>query len=217
MKHRSVQPELLETLPDDHPDAIKGRQDLLLVNWVMGNHRWMIRTLRRHIEPGWRITEIGAGDGSLSRRLLKEGLCQPEDLHGFDLAVRQVNWPKRAQWIQGDLFEHALPASEVLIANLILHHFTDAQLRRLASRIPQQTRLILASEPARHWSPSFFGRLLCSAARFHPITRHDMQISIRAGFRGSELVEALDLGSDWSCTHSASLAGAYHMIAVRRA
>ena len=98
MRSRVVQQELLETYPDDHPDAIIGREDLLLVNAVMGNHRWMERKLRALYTPGWHITEIGAGDGSLSLRFLEQGICTAKDLHAFDLAGRPARWPKEAAW-----------------------------------------------------------------------------------------------------------------------
>lgn len=213
MNTRIVRPEILETLDCGDPAAIQGRKDLLLVNNVMGNHRWITRTLRRHYQPGWHITELGAGDGALSLRLLKARVCTPRDLHAFDLAVRPPHWPTEAAWTQGDLFQHPLPDSEVLIANLFLHHFTDAQLAILAGRISPQTQMIIASEPARYRIHSILGRALCTLARLNAVTRHDMQVSIRAGFRGDELGRALALGQEWSRKSSAAVKGAYHFLA----
>jgi hypothetical protein len=215
MKNRIVLPELLDTFPDDHPDAIRSRQDLQVVNHVMGNHRWIMHVLRHHYQPGWRITEIGAGDGALSLRLLKDGLCAPQDLHAFDLARRPAHWPSEAAWTQGDVLEQPLPDSEILIANLLLHQFTDDQLALLGSHLSPRTRLFIAAEPARSPIHSFLGRLLCTVAQFHPVTRYDMQISIRAGFRGQELGHALRLGPDWECASSTGIKGAYHFLAKR--
>ncbi len=212
---RIVQPELLETYPDDHPDARVGREDLRLVNAVMGNHRWVERSLRRHGRPGWRILEIGAGDGALAQRLWQRGVCRPEQLHAVDLAGRPAAWPARSGWTQGDLLQQALPDCEVLIANLFLHHFQDDQIRRLGERLPPSTRLILAAEPARRRVHTFMGRLFCALAELHPITRHDMQVSIRAGFRGDELQRALGLGEPWQCAVSERPLGAYRFLAWR--
>ena len=97
MRARVIEQELLEIYPEDHPDAICGREDLLLVNAVMGNHRWMERMLRRWHQPGWRITEIGAGDGALSLRLKEQGICAAKDLRAFDLAARPARWPSAAR------------------------------------------------------------------------------------------------------------------------
>ncbi len=208
MRTRVVEPELLETYPDDHPDAIVGREDLLLVNAVMGNHRWMERTLRRLYQPGWHITELGAGDGALSLRFLESGICDASALHGFDLAQRPVLWPKMAAWTQGDFFHHPLPESEVLVANLILHHFKDDQLRVLGSRISSKTCLILAAEPERQRRHTFMGRFFSWLAELHAITCHDMQVSIRAGFRGDEVREALGLGPEWQGEVRSTIFGA---------
>lgn len=217
MRTRVLQQELLETYPDDHPDAIIGREDLLLVNAVMGNHHWMERMLRRHFLPHWKITEIGAGDGALSRRFVQAGICDAHALHAFDLAQRPASWPPEAAWTQGDLFLQPLPDSEVLIANLFLHHFTDEQLRVLGSRISPRTRLILAAEPERRWIHSVMGRFFCWLAELHPITQFDMQVSIRAGFRGDELARSLGLDAQvWSWECRATLLGGYRLIAVRR-
>jgi len=215
MTTRIIEPEFLETLADDDPAAIHGRRDLRIVNRIMGTHRWIIRTLRRHYQPGWRITELGAGDGALSMRLCRSGLCRPQDLHAFDLISRPPHWPAEARWTQGNLFEHPLPDSEVLLVNLLLHHFTDAQLRLLGSRIPTATRLVIAAEPARAALPSWLGRGLCAVAGFHPITRHDMQVSIRAGFRGAELATALGLFTGWTTHSHATPLGTYRLFAHR--
>ncbi len=216
MHARVLQQELLETYPDDHPDAISGREDLLLVNAVMGNHRWMERMLRRHCQPGWKITEIGAGDGALSRRFVQAGICDARSLHAFDLAKRPVDWPPEAVWTQGDLFLQPLPESEVVVANLFLHHFTDEQLRVLGSRISPKTRLILAAEPERRWMHTVMGRFFCWLAELHPITQFDMQVSIRAGFRGEELARSLGLDvQEWRWECSATVLGGYRLIAMR--
>jgi hypothetical protein len=215
MMSRLVEPEILETLPDHDPAAIHSRRDLRIVNAVMGNHRWMLRTLRRHYQPGWRITELGAGDGALSLRLCQAGLCRPRDLHAFDLVAKPSPWPADAGWTQGDLFEHELPPSEVVIVNLLLHHFQDHQLRVLGQRLPAATRLFLAAEPARSPLHAVLGRLLCVAAGFHAVTRYDMQVSIRAGFRGTELPRALELTPPWKVRMSPSPFGACRMLAHR--
>ena len=135
MKHRVLLPELLDTLPQDDPAAIRAREEMLLVNGIMGNHRWIERMLRRHGETGWRITELGAGDGELSLRLINTGLCRAEALHAMDLAPRPKHWPHEAQWSCGDILTQALPDSEIVIANLFLHHFDADQLTALGSKL----------------------------------------------------------------------------------
>jgi hypothetical protein len=136
-------------------------------------------------------------------------------LHGLDLVGRPGHWPPDAAWTQGDLLAQPLPESQVLIANLLLHHFTDDQLRALGRRLPESTRVIIAAEPARSPFHAVLGKALCYAAGFHQITHYDMQVSIRAGFRGRELAEALGLGGEWQVRARQHLLGGYRFLAVR--
>jgi len=215
MKHRALQPELLDSLPSDDPDALRAREEMLQVNGIMGNHRWIERMVRRHAEPGWHITELGAGDDELSLRLVNAGLCHAGLLHAMDLAPRPDNWPLNAQWTSGDVLNHELPASEIVIANLFLHHFTTEQLRTLGSRLSPSTRLIIAAEPARLWMHTVLGRLFCELAELNHVQRHDMQASIRAGFRGDELRQALGLSNDWQVSVQMHPLGGYRFLAMR--
>lgn len=210
-----LQPELLDSLPPDDPDAIRARHEMLQVNGIMGNHRWIERMLRRHAAPGWRITELGAGDGALSLRLMHAGLFDAEQLHALDLAPRPAVWPEAAAWTRGDVLAQALPETEVVIANLFLHHFTAEQLRVLGSRLSPATRLIVAAEPARLWVHTVMGRLFCALAELNHVQRHDMQASIRAGFRGDELRQSLGLDADWRAEARMHPLGGYRFLAWR--
>lgn len=215
MKARVLQPELLDTLPPDDPDAMRAREEMLQVNGIMGNHRWIERMVRRHREEGWRVTELGAGDGALSLRLLEAGCVTEADLHAFDLAPRPEQWPAVAHWTQGDVLAQALPDTEIVVANLFLHHFTTEQLRMLGGHLSSATRLIVAAEPARRWIYSLMGRVFCEVTELNHVQRHDMQASIRAGFRGRELREALGLGDEWRVSVYEHPMGAHRFVAWR--
>ncbi|MFM7603897.1 MAG: hypothetical protein ACKO8Z_01705 [Prosthecobacter sp.] len=212
---RIVAPEILETLAADDPQAVQGRLDLLKVNWIMGNHRWLLRTLRRERKAGERICELGAGDGTLSRKILHGAICVPQELHSIDLANEPSGWPPGAVWHSGDLFDRVLPDGEILIANLFLHHFTAEQLALLGLRISPKTRLIIAAEPARYFIHQFMGWLFSKIARLNPVTCHDMQVSLRAGFRRDELSRALGLGDEWTITCQSRPFGALRMVMRR--
>lgn len=215
MKHRTIQPELLDLLPQDDPEAMRAREEMPMVNGIMGNHRWIERMIRHHGELDWAITELGAGDGTLSLRLLNSDLCREERMHAVDLASRPDNWPAAAGWTCGDVLAHPLPESRIVIANLFLHHFTNEQLRAIGSRISPVTRLIVAVEPSRMWIHSFTGRLFCEFAELNRVQRHDMQVSIRAGFSGQELPLALGLGKEWEVHVQAHPLGGYRFMAER--
>jgi hypothetical protein len=184
---RKLTPELLDHLPHDDPGAMRSRADLRRINFFMGNERWiasMIPAGTRH------ITEIGAGEGHLLTHLARK--FPQAEITAYDLAPRPAHLPLSVKWTQGDLFTQA-PSTHggTLIANLFLHHFTDPQLRDLGKWMSSFDTLII-NEPLRARLPVLLGKL--AAPFVHPITRHDMRVSIEAGFRLGELPAALGLG-----------------------
>jgi hypothetical protein len=215
MKERMLQPEMLDMLPQGDPEAVRARMEMLQVNAIMGNHRWIGRMVRRHRESNGRILELGAGDGALSLRLLHSGVCAASALYAVDFASRPPNWPAAAHWTCGDVLAQALPETEIVIANLFLHHFTKEQLGQLGARLSPATRLIVAAEPARYWVHTLTGRLFCELAEFGKVQHYDLPVSVRAGFRGDELRDALALDASWQ-THACSHPfGAYRFMAWR--
>ena len=212
---RVVEPEILDHLPADDPAAIRSRAELRLINGIMGNHRWIMRRLKRLIRPGWRVLELGAGDGTLCGGLLDTSICEPRRITAIDLAPRPDDLHSGVTWLQQSIFEMAqLPPAEIVIANLFLHHFEAGQLATLGSKLSPNTQIVLACEPARKWFHLAQGRLLAALAGFNEVTNHDMLTSIRAGFVRNELPRSLGL-QGWRCRVSSTLLGAYHMEAVR--
>ena len=212
---RQVLPELLDTLPQDDPAALRSREELRFINQLMGNHRWLCRTLRKPQFRGRHVMELGAGDGTLARRAWSAGIVKPAHWSALDLAPVPAQWPRESVWHQRDLLMlPVLPDAEIILANLFLHHFHDAQLAELGRRLPDSCRTLIACEPARGWVHSLQGRVLSALAGLSHVTHHDMLVSIRAGFAGDELPRALNL-QGWHTVVSHTALGAYRMIAWR--
>jgi hypothetical protein len=221
MQHRVLEQELLDTLPHDDPDALASRQDIEFLNGIMGSFRWLRRQLLEHAPESAHVVELGAGDGSLIHHIAQKSPELVARWTGLDLAPRPDGLPLGVQWVQGDFFQseaamHALEQADVIVANLILHHFTDDQLRRLAPRL-RHARLILVSEPARHWHHYQKGRLLNLICEFNHVTMYDIKLSIQAGFRTGELPRVLMLDPEmWDISESASFFGSCRMRAIRK-
>lgn len=152
----------------------------------------MLRRIRQRIRPGWRVLELGAGDGEFAMELAASGLCGAERICALDLAPPPPSWPKNARWIQGNVFdERNWPPADIVVANLIMHHFNEDQLRWVGAQIRRTAFLFLACEPSRKRLPMLYGASVALACDFNCLTWHDMMISIRAGFRGDELPLAM--------------------------
>jgi hypothetical protein len=208
---RVIERELLDDLPPDDPRAIHARGDLRKVNAWMGHAGIMAGILSNAFEhrPPRSIVELGAGDGTFLLRLARrlgpawkpsrvvlvdqQRLIDARTTAGFEA----LGWKVRAVPIDVfDWMEAEGESTELILANLFLHHFTDDDLRRLFARVAQQTEFFLACEPKR--SPlALRATSLLWLIGCNDLTRHDARLSVRAGFSGRELSRLWPGDSGW--------------------
>lgn len=224
---RIVQPELLDTLPPDDPRAARSRRDLRRVNAWMGNATIMARTL----ETNWprsvpaQITELGAGDGDFLRSVAQKSsprwtkvtatlLDLQRNVSAETLAAfADLGW--RAEAVVADVFDWPPIETEIVVANLFLHHFEDARLAELLRTISGRTRLFIAIEPRRAAWPLFCSHLL-GAIGCNDVTRHDAVVSVRAGFAGSELTSLWPKKTGWQLAEQSVSAFSHLFVARKR-
>lgn len=227
---RLVEPELLDELPPRDPRALRSRRDLRLLNFSMGHPWLMARALSEQLrvtDPP-RIVELGAGDGhfllNVARRLRRKwpkGEATLVDrLDSFDARIRErlnrLGWSVRAEtktaseWLQ----QSRPGTTDAIISNLFLHQFHNEELVGILRLAAASAGLLIAVEPRRARLTRLSGRLLwfigCS-----PVTRHDADISIRAGFYGPELSALWPDRENWVLTERS--AGLFsHLFIARR-
>jgi hypothetical protein len=213
---RQIKPERLDSLDPMDPKAIASRKDLVTINQLMGNYRWFERALKPIHGARLHALEIGAGGGELGSYL--DSVTKFATYTAVDFAPRPEKWPEHAMWHRGDILHYDnLGTTELLIANLILHHFTDEQLDQLGKRLKRSSiRHILANEPCRR--PIHKWQLWAGCAiGFNAVTLYDGSVSIDAGFKENELAHKLGLKrSEWLITVNTTMMGAYRMEAHRR-
>ena len=227
---RSLEAEWVDALPPEHPGAIQTRRDLRRINTLMGHTGILAHALNsvKPANPPKRIVEIGAGDGEMlfqvAKRLQSERteaqitFVDLQDLLRDEtkVAFAALGWQARSvksdalQWMLDTLGEK----TDVIIANLFLHHFSDAQLSNLFSIAARKADAFIALEPHRAAWPLFCARLLaligCNA-----VTCHDAPISVRAGFAGSELSALWPQDGSWQLAERC--AGLFsHLFVARR-
>src|SRR5216117_1190260 len=142
---RLVEPEWLDGLAANDPQAARSRRDLRRLNGVMGHVDIMAGLWRRaQLTHGpCHLADVGAGDGSFALQLVRRlspqvrvaavtlvdrlALLSAETHAGFASLGCAV------EAICADVFAW-LPAARpvtVITANLFLHHFADNDLARL--------------------------------------------------------------------------------------
>ncbi len=199
---RRVEAEWLDELAPTDPRAIRSRRDLRRVNSFMLQATIMRRLLLAACgdEPPRFILELGGGDGSF---ILKVGQGLARNWRGVRVtlldrqpvvaketreAFQAIGW--KLEVVTADVFAFLEAAAgkqaDVVTANLFLHHFPDARLRRLLALAAAIAPRLVACEPRRSaWSLGA-SRLLW-AIGCNDVSRHDAAASVRAGFRGTEL------------------------------
>lgn len=216
---RQVRPELLDDLPPGHPDALRNRRDLRLINFLQGNFAWIAKQLVEHRRTGECIIEPGAGQGDLAYYHARRGLVAKNapDWTGLDLWPRPQAWPQSWGWKREDLLAFSDYATyPVFVANFILHQFEDDALRQLGAALRQGTRVIVASETLRAKRTRLGFKAIWPL--MNHVSRHDGSVSIDGGFQGQELPELLGLSrQEWDTSVTESFLGTYRMLAVRKA
>lgn len=220
MLKRCVLPELLDDLPVNDPEAILSRGDLRRLNGWMGNASIVERALRTERGGDFprRIVDIGAGDGqfllSVARRI--SARSRSENRGGFQVTLldRRPAWNRRTVegfkglgWrvdtIQADLFDWIesgnIPSEAVVVTNLFLHHFQNDRVSEVFNALERRVRLFVAVEPRRSQTPLFFSQCLL-AIGCNRVTRHDAPVSVRAGFKDTELSELWPVKRGWQLT-----------------
>ncbi|MFN0067656.1 MAG: hypothetical protein ACKVYV_08480 [Limisphaerales bacterium] len=207
---RLVQPELLDTLPPDDPEAVHSRRDLRRVNAWMGNARLLARFVGpvTSFPPAPRIVELGAGDGAGAAGLLRRLRLRPGRLDLVDraaaadpaviAALRAAGWQVSVPRADAASFlrDDSGPRADLIVANLFLHHFDDASLRRLLAAVAVRGDRFVACEPRRSaWSLA--GARLLGLIGCNYVTRHDSVVSVRAGFRTGELAALWPGAAGW--------------------
>jgi 2-polyprenyl-3-methyl-5-hydroxy-6-metoxy-1,4-benzoquinol methylase len=211
---RRIEAEYLDTLPADDPAARRSRRDLRLVNRLMRSASLIEKRLMLINPPNpVRILEIGAGDGSLMLRLAQRlsrrwpaahvTLLDRQDI----VSVETVDGFSRLGWtvhkLTGDVFLSAYEerSYDVVTANLFLHHFTNDQLADLFAKISPATSALIACEPRRSAFCLASSRMLW-AIGCNWVSRHDAQVSVKAGFAESELSRLWPDATGWTFEES---------------
>jgi hypothetical protein len=230
---RVVEPELLDSLPATDSRAIRSRLDLRRLNVMMGHAGILARAFRAGLartSSGTRpirLVELGAGDGTLllgvARRLALRGvtaevtLLDRQEIVSAETRAAFASLGWRVETVGTDVrawLEQPLPAVNIVIANLFLHHFPDTTLVALLPLAAARTSLFIACEPRR--SP-----LALTAARlvrfigFNEITRHDAIVSVRAGFAGRELSAFWPTDGKWQSSEQSAGLFSHCFIAQR--
>jgi len=143
-----------------------------------------------------KILDVGFGDGDMLRAIArwasKRG--QPVTLVGIDLNPRSAPAARAAtpadmaiDYRTGDYADLAGERWDAVVSSLVAHHMTRAQLVAfLRFMEAESARGWFVNDLHRHGFAYFGFPLLATLMRWHPIVRHDGQLSIARSYRADE-------------------------------
>ncbi|WP_018970214.1 class I SAM-dependent methyltransferase [Rubritalea marina] len=207
---RIIEPELLDHIDPQSSEARRSRFDLRLINFLMGGERWILDEIGQHPEIR-RVLELGAGEGWLAQRIAHR---YPQlEVLALDQVPAPPDLGSGVEWIQGDVMEQSTHcgAETLVVANMFLHHFDEEQLGRIGAAYGG-AGVWLCHEPLRTRATLNLAR--CMLPFVGAVTRHDMLVSIRAGFVECALGEQLAESCQWD--EQRSVFGGLRSKAVRR-
>ena len=144
----------------------------------------------------FRILDVGFGDGDMLRRIARwaRGRKVKLDLVGIDLNPRSALAANQATGAEididyrtGDYTDLASEEWDVIISSLVAHHMTHEQLVAFIRFMDAHAKAGWFINDVHRHGFAFLGfPLLAMIMRWHPIVRHDGQLSIARSYRPDE-------------------------------
>lgn len=192
-------------------------RQLHLINLCLGGYAVSRKGLQQLLQTAslspstpLQIADLGCGGGesliAMARWLQTHDI--PAQLTGIDMNGHIVAYAREntrhfpnISIVQANLYdpEFQQQVFDILTCNLLLHHFSHAQLHQLLPQLVRQARIgIVVNDLQRHWLPFCLFSLLTWVAGAARIIRHDGRVSIRRSFTYRELVQLLQAYSPHS-------------------
>ena len=199
---RAIAEELMDADDLDAATYAAVVHDLARVNTLTLARRPTINFLNkiaaRHdpMASAIRILDVGFGDGDMLRAIArwarKRG--QPVELVGIDLNPRSAPAAQQGtpadmaiDYRTGDYAGLAGAHWDVVLSSLVAHHMTHAQLVAFVRFMDSEARCgWFVNDLHRHGFAWTGYPLLARLMRWHPIVRHDGQLSIARSYRPAE-------------------------------
>ena len=208
LDQRATEAELLDRLDTGGQEVERSLWVCAKANRYFGGARVARELLRTELAwlPGdrpLRVLDIGAGDASIALAMSRwargqgrnvQWVCLERSPHAAGLARQAVAAANdsRVRVIEGDVLTHQPDQPyDYAIGSLFFHHLADDEIVALLERLRTFVRRGVLVNDLRRCGSCY--RLWHAISRlFTPVVRHDMLLSIRRGFRSSELRRLLD-------------------------
>lgn len=186
LTHRNIVPELLGNLTPEQAEP--NLRDLRRLNRYFGGRQTLQSVLAPLLKPGMRILDVGAASGDHAAALADA------EVVSIDISESHLRGAA-GQRVVADAF--ALPfapgAFDIVMANLFLHHFEDAEIVGLLAQFATQAKVaVVVNDLERNRMAWSFLPLTAPFLGWDPVTIHDGTVSVAAAFHPGELSGLFD-------------------------
>lgn len=196
---RAIAEELMDA--DDLPAETYATvvHDLAAVNTVTLARRPTLAFLERIVarkKTPLKILDVGFGDGDMLRTIARWAKRQNVmvtlvgvDLNPNSAPAAQARTPAdmAIEWRTGDYADLAGEGWDIVLSSLVAHHMTHDQLIGFLRFMNREARVgWFVNDLHRHGFAWLGFPVLATLARWHPIVRHDGQLSIARSYRPAE-------------------------------
>lgn len=192
---RAIAEELMDADDLDAATYAAVVHDLAKVNTLTMARRPTIDFLRSLRASKLRILDVGYGDGDMLRAVRRwandNGVSAT--LVGIDLnprsalAAREADDTPDIDYRTGDYADLASEPWDVIISSLVAHHMTPDQLAAFIGFMDDHAKMGWFINDLHRHAFAYYGYpLLATIMRWHPIVRHDGQLSIARSYRPAE-------------------------------
>ena len=199
---RAIAEELMDADDLDAGTYAAVVHDLAKVNTLTMARRPTLAFLAKLTKKPMRILDVGYGDGDMLRRIATWATASGRnvDLVGIDLNPRSALAAREAALIAlnidyrtGDYAHLADESWDVISSSLVAHHMTHEQLIAFIRFMDAHSKAgWFINDLHRHGFAYLGFPLLATLMRWHPIVRHDGQLSIARSYRPHEWPAILD-------------------------
>ena len=196
LETRAIADELMDADDLDEATYAAVVHDLARVNTLTIARRPTLRFLESLPQQPLKILDVGFGDGDMLRTIARwaERRRQPVELVGIDLNPRSLAAARAAtpagiaiDWRVGDYTALAGEGWDVILSSLVAHHMTHEQLVAFLRFMDAEAREgWFINDLHRHGFAYLGFPLLATIMRWHPIVRHDGQLSVARSYRPAE-------------------------------
>ncbi|MDB5715125.1 MAG: methyltransferase protein [Sphingomonadales bacterium] len=198
LKRRAIAEEMMDA-PGLAPETYGAvLHDLAAVNTMTMARRPTLSFLDRALQgrTRFRLLDVGFGEGDMLRTISRWAMARGivADLVGVDLNAKSVDAARDAtppelgiDYRAGDYADLAGEEFDFTVSSLVAHHMTHAQLIAFIRFMDSEAKIgWFVNDLHRHGFGWLGFPVLATVMRWHPIVRHDGQLSIARSYRPDE-------------------------------